>query len=171
MPITPVLDNSTLFLACLGNGDDPLRWLNGDTGNGGVNLTYRLPSVGVDVSGTLWKAVPSTCNAGSYALRALGSNTNPNYQYLDGTPGGSVVLDSDPTAQSASWQLLAVPNPADFYPHQPWGSAAAQSYTFQVKNVHTATYLNGNTGDGSVGLTSDTTQTGTNWLVLVAAWA
>lgn len=169
MPITPNLNNATVFLACLGNGDDSSRWLNGDTGGGGVNLTYRLPSIGVDVSGTLWKATSSTVNPGSYALAALGSNVNPTHQYLDGAPDGSVSLDSDPTAQSANWKITVVSSPADFYPQQPWTGTPAHSYTFQLQNVQTGTYLNGVTNDGGVNLTSDTTQTGTNWLVLVAA--
>lgn len=170
MPITPVLDNATIFLACLGNAPDANRWLDGDTNGGGVSLTYRLPSDGVDMSGTLWKAVPSTTNPGSYALQCLGSIVSSDHMYLDGTPGGSVSLDSDPTAQSANWLIQAVPNPTDFYPHQPWGPSATQSYTFRIQNVQTSTYVDGATGSGSVSLTSDTTLSGTNWLVLVAAW-
>jgi hypothetical protein len=123
------------------------------------------------MTGTLWQANPVAGRTNTYTLQSLGSVQNPSYEYLDGSPNGSVSLDSDGSAQSAQWQFTAVTNPADFYPHQPWGSPATQSYTFQIMNVHTSTYLDGATGSGGVSLTSDLTLSGTNWLVLVAAWS
>jgi hypothetical protein len=171
MPITPSLDNATIFLACLGNADDANRWLNASTSDGSVHLTYRLPSIGVDMSGTLWKAALVSGTANTYTLRTLGSVQNASHQYLDASPDGSVSLDSDGSANSAQWLIQVVSNPADYYPHQPWGTAATQSYTFQLKSVHTSTFLDGATGSGTVNLTSDTTLSGTNWLVLVAAWS
>lgn len=173
MPITPSLAQSTVFLACLGNGNDGDRWLDGNTNTGGVGLTYRLPSDGVDMSGTLWQASPVAGATNTYTFASLGSIANPTHEFLDGSPDNSVSLDSDGTGQSAQWTLEVVKTPVDFYPHQPWGHPVpvVQSYTFNIKNVHTGTYLNGATGPGGVSLTKDLTLTGTNWLVLVAAWS
>lgn len=170
MPITPNIDNATIFLACLGNGNNSYRWLNGTTTDGEVDMLYRLPSTGVNLSGTLWKAVPSTIISGAYLLQSLGNIQDQSYQYLAGTSSGSVALASNPKDKSANWLLQVVANPDDFYPHQPWGPQAQQSYSFHLTNVAGGTYLNGNTHDGTVRLTSSTSESGSNWLVLVAAW-
>lgn len=169
-PITPTLDNATIFLACLGNGDNSNRWLNGNTTNGQVDVIYRLPSQGVNLSGCLWKAVPSPSLPGTYLLQSLGSIKNANYQYLTATSSESVGLTANSKDKTAMWELQVVANPADFYPHQPWGSVSQQSYTFRLSNVAWSTYIDGDTQSGKVSLTTNTNLSGTNWLVLVAAW-
>lgn len=170
MLISPNINGTTVFIACLGSGNDAYRWLDGLTPSGGVRLTYRLPSHGAKFTGTLWypELIPHTTNI--YSFKTLGSDENPDKVYLDGSPSGLVALDSDNSAKSARW-ILEQGSTKPWYPHQPWNKPKI-NYTFTLKNMHTNSYLNGYTVDGNVKLysgTPDDSHSGVYWLILIAA--
>lgn len=91
-------------------------------------------------------------------LRCLGSFDNPDRQFLNGITGtGAVSLSPnfDPPFSGAKWLVI--------------GTSAIEVFIFQCMGSDGTGFLDGRTGDGSVGLAPDSTVppfSGTRWRVI-----
>jgi hypothetical protein len=139
-------------LKCLGNIPGP-RYLDGRTANGTVGLA---PNLGPNFTGTKWRVV--RLGEGVVELRCLGDIEGP--RWLDGrTADGTVGLAPNTRGSftGTRWQVLQV---SDNNP-----------YIVVLKclgDIPGPRWLNGRTGDGTVGVAATTQPpfTGTKWEVV-----
>ncbi len=140
-----------ITLKCLGAVDGP-RYLNGRTQSGTVDLAPN-PSGGY--SGAHWEVIDE--GDGRVSLKCLGTLGGPHY--LNGlTQSGGVDLSPDNGGgySGAHWQVAMVLVPGEIV-------------TLECRDAQEGwdRFLDGRTGDGSVGLApgTDPAHSGTRWLV------
>jgi hypothetical protein len=139
-------------LRCLGNIPGP-RYLDGRTANGTVGLA---PNMSPEFNGTRWRVVRA--GDGVIELRCLGDIDGP--RWLDGrTADGTVGLapNTNRPFTGTRWQVIQVaynnPNIVELR---------------CLGDIEGPRWLNGKTGDGSVGVapTTEPPFTGTKWEVI-----
>jgi hypothetical protein len=138
-------------LRCLGNVNGP-RFLDGRTRNATVGLA---PDLSKNYSGTKWHVLSG--GGGSIVLKCMGSV--PGNRWLDGrTAGGTVGLapSNQKPYTGTRWQVVPLDN------NDP-NIVALKC----LGNIEGPRWLDGRTGNGTVGLakTTDPPFTGTKWEV------
>lgn len=138
-------------LRCLGNVKGP-RFLDGRTANATVGLA---PDLSRKFSGTKWHVLSG--GGGSIVLKCMGSV--PGNRWLDGrTAGGTVGLapSNQKPYTGTRWQIVPLDN------NDP-NIVALKC----LGNIEGPRWLDGRTGNGTVGLakTTDPPFTGTRWEV------
>jgi hypothetical protein len=140
-------------LRCLGNVNGP-RFLDGRTRNATVGLA---PDLSKNYSGTKWHVFSG--GGGSIVLKCMGSV--PGNRWLDGrTAGGTVGLapSNQKPYSGTRWQVVPLDN----------GNPNIVGLKC-LGNIEGPRWLDGRTGNGTVGLakTTDPPFTGTRWEVRI----
>jgi hypothetical protein len=141
----PLNIGDAIALQCQGNIPGPL-WLDGRTRDGTVGLA---PQTGGGFTGTRWRV--HDAGQGSYTvyLECLGDVEGP--RYLDGRDDGTVFLAAQP---GAFWQVYV-------------NVVNGDGLWFEIRRFSGSSlrWLDGRTGDGTVGLAPETAGgfSGTLW--------
>ena len=144
----------SVLLRCLGTASGSARFLDGRTGNGTVGLA---PEATTRFSGTKWNV--RKAGDGIVALQCVGTGNGPKWldgRTADGTVGLAPSIENPFTG--TRWEVVSVDdNNPDI--------VALKC----LATIEGARWLDGRTGDGSVGLapTTDAPFTGTKWEVKI----